>query len=293
MAKKEKEFNLKLYGISAIIIVAAVLALLTVVTFVSRYTAFKPDKIARAYVSTIVESGDGYNAYKNSLLSKDMKYGDFIRVNYIYPEIYEDYEIGGSTKGLKGLNDSSLMNDYSKRDDGSLEGKLIDEMYPVFVSLLESNGGWDSYDVIFKAYITELKAKRQEVFGDTYFDDETFFTCLEANVSAYGDSLTGTQDEFDKNTGVQTSFASQGVYQTKYGDDYKFTYEIAGLEDRGLPEGGAFADIIKDSKTVTVSVIVNGDTEVASVKVPVVKIGSSWYVDNSSCDTSSLYSFYK
>ena len=62
---EKKEFNYKLYGILSILVVALILSVLTVRTFVTRYNAFSPEKNAVAYVDTIVESGDGYNAFKN------------------------------------------------------------------------------------------------------------------------------------------------------------------------------------------------------------------------------------
>ncbi|MBR5113133.1 MAG: hypothetical protein IK097_06885, partial [Clostridia bacterium] len=76
MAENKKEFNTKLYGIFAIIIVAAALVALTLFAYTSRYTALSPEKTARLFVDTIVQSGDGYNAYKNSLLSYEGKFGD-------------------------------------------------------------------------------------------------------------------------------------------------------------------------------------------------------------------------
>ena len=294
---EKKEFNYKLYGILSVLVVALILSILTVRTFVTRYNAFSPEKTAVAYVDTIVESGDGYNAFKNSLLSKNSKFGDFIRVNYIYPEIYEGYKPGDSTKGLKGLNDESLKNEKSLNDNGSLEGKLINTMYPYFKELIEKNGGWDNYDIIFKSYISKLKETRNAVFGDNYFDDETFFTCIESNITTYGEELTGTEDEFDKNTGVQLKTASTGAYQVAYGDNYRFDIEVKSEEKSEIiadaEKYGIDADSIKEEKAITLQ-IKCGDTPcVEEIKVCVVKIGNSWFVDNLNTDTSFLYTFYK
>ncbi|MBR6005578.1 MAG: hypothetical protein IK063_05045, partial [Clostridia bacterium] len=79
---------------------------------------------------TIAQTGDGYNAYKDTLLSKNMKFGDYIRQNYINPVIYENYKPGDSTKGLKGLNDDSLKGEKTLNDNGELEGRVIDECIP-------------------------------------------------------------------------------------------------------------------------------------------------------------------
>ncbi|MCR5522424.1 MAG: hypothetical protein K6F64_02145 [Clostridia bacterium] len=304
MAKKE--FNAKLYGIIAIILVGAVLAVITFSTFTSRYTAYYEDRVATTYVKTIVETGDGYNAYKNTLLSKDGKFGDFIRKTYLYPAIYEGYYPGGSTDGLKGLNDKSLKGEKTLNDDGSLQGKLINTMYTYYELLLKKYGSWDKYGDIFTEYIKVLKLKRNEIFGDTYFDDEVFFTCLEANVSTYGQKLTGTEDEFDKNTGVQTSFAKKGIYEEKYGEDYKFTYTATDILDNPsvtddstsyVPSGAKGpVDIedIKGSKIITVQVKCNNEVVIDGIDIAVVQIGKTWYVDTvMSDDTSPLYNFYK
>ena len=295
---EKKEFNIKVYGIIVIIVMAVVLSLLTVRTFVTRYNAFDPEKVATAYVDTIVQTGDGYNAFKNSLLSKNSKFGDFIRQNYIYPEVYENYKPGNSTKGLKGLNDDELKGEKTINDNGALEGKLIEKMYPYFLQLIESSGGWDNYDYIFTSYVNELKTQRKVIFGDSFFDDETFFTCIESNIKTYGESLTGTEDVFDKNTNVQTSFASTGAYEEKYGEDYKLSVSVKDLKDTDIIEGYAEEyniedGSIKEEKIVTLQVKC-GDVVVADdVEIYVVKIGKSWFVDNLASDTSILYSFYK
>ena len=280
--KKKKGLNLKLYGIFAILVTAAILGALTFFTYTSRYTAFDPEKMAVAYVDTIAQTGDGYNAYKDTLLSKDMKFGDYIRQNYINPVIYENYKPGDSTKGLKGLNDDSLKGEKTLNDNGELEGRVIDEMYPVFVKLVEENNGFDNYDAIFTQYIEELQTVRKDVFGDNYFDDEAFFKAFESNLAAYGESLTGTEDEYDANTGVQTKIASVGAYQERYGEDYKIEVVSSGIAET---EG--------NTCVVNVNVLVNGQTAVENLPVTLKKIGRSWYVDNTACDTSELYGFYK
>lgn len=68
--KEKKGFKAGLYAVIAGVLVAAILIGLTVFAFTTRYNAFKPEKIATEYIDTIVQSGDGYNAYKYSLVSK-------------------------------------------------------------------------------------------------------------------------------------------------------------------------------------------------------------------------------
>lgn len=307
MEKKEKGFNLKLYATAAFFAVLAALVLITVFTFKAKYTAYHPEEVARNYADTIAQTGDGYNAYKNALISKSQKYGDFIRAYYMNPVIYRDtaYKPGDDIKkcGYKGYNEESYMGEKSKNDDGSLQGQVIDTMYDYYVELAAN--GWDDYDTIFTSYFAKLTEVRKAVFGDDYMTDEIMFTVLEGNVMKYGQSLTGTEDEFDKNTGNQTSFKSIGAYQTAYGEDYKFTTAVkaekemdlaaykAALSAETLATYGVQAENIGAVKCYTVTVSTEDGKAVAEADVVVAQIKNSWYVDNTATDTSSLYGFYK
>lgn len=305
MEKREKSFNLKLYATIAFFAVAAALVLMVIFTFKSKYTAFHPEEVARNYADTVVQTGDGYNAYKTALVSKSQKYGDFIRKYYMYPVIYRDanYTPDADIDELKGFNDESYMSEKTKNDDGSLQGQVIEKMYPYYVQLTKN--GWDSYGEIFTKYFEQLVQVRKEVFGDDYMTDEIMFTALESNVKTFGDSLTGTEDEFDKNTKKQTSFKSTGAYEKIYGEDYKFTSVVAGekqidlnaykanTDENKFAEYGVKADDISDVKCYTVEVKTADGKAVTSTDVTVVKIGSSWYVDSAATDTTPLYSFYK
>lgn len=305
MEKREKSFNLKLYAVIVFFAVAAALTLMVLFTFKSKYTAFHPEEVARNYADTIVQTGDGYNAYKTALVSKSQKYGDYIRQNYMYPVIYREanYKPGDEIDELKGFNDKSYMSDKTEKDDGSLQGQVIDTMYDYYVELAEN--GWDNYDEIFTKYFEKLTEVRKDVFGDDYMTDEIMFTALESNVKAYGNSLTGTEDEFDKNTKKQTSFKSIGAYEKVYGEDYKFTAVVAGEKSVDLDAYkvtvnadifatyGVKADDITDVKCFTVDIKTDDGKTVTGTDVTVAKIGSSWYVDNTATDTTALYSFYK
>lgn len=309
MANKEKTFNTKAYAIAVFCVILAALVVITTLTFKAKYIGFHPEEVARTYVDTIVQTGDGYNAYKNALPSVNYKYGDYIREYYMYPVIYRDtegYSIGISgdeRKALKGYNDDSFKGEKTANDDGSLNGKLIAEMYPVYVSLVAN--GWDDYDKIYTEYFKILVEKREVIFGDKYMSDEVMFTALEANVKSYGESLTGTEDIIDENSGVQLSEKSIGAYQTAYGEDYKFTATVKGENEISLDNAKktinanalatykVSADDIKDAKNFTVEVKTTDGTVVASVDVTVVQIKDFWYVDNTTVDTTSLYGFYK
>lgn len=309
MANKEKTFNTKAYAIAVFCIILAALVVITTLTFKAKYIGFHPEEVARTYVDTIVQTGDGYNAYKNALPSVNYKYGDYIREYYMYPVIYRDtegYSIGISgdeRKALKGYNDDSFKGEKTANDDGSLNGKLIAEMYPIYIDLVTN--GWDDYDKIYTEYFKVLVEKREAIFGDKYMSDEVMFTALEANVKSYGESLTGTEDVIDENSGVQLSEKSIGAYQTAYGEDYKFTTTVKGENEISLNDAkkainaDALAtykvtlDDIKDAKNFTVEVKTADGTVVASVNVTVVQIKDFWYVDNTTVDTTSLYGFYK
>lgn len=305
MAKKEKVFPVKLYALVAFLLVAALLAVIVTVTFQTKYTGYHPDEVARVYADTVVQTGNGYNAYKNALPSVNSKYGDFIREQYMYPVIYREagYKPGDKIDGLKGFNDKSYMGEKSKTDNGALQGQVVDTMYPYFTELIAN--GWDDYDSVFTKYFAKLTEVRKEVFGDDYMTDEIMFTALEGNVETYGKSLTGTKDVFDENSGEQLEFKSVGAYQTAYGEDYKFTTVVkaeneialdaykASVDADTFAVYGISADEITAAKSYTVAVQTEDGKTVAEVAVVVVKIGSTWYVDNTATDTAPLYQFYK
>ncbi len=302
--KTEKEFNFKLYAVIVFFGVLAALIAIVYTTFTSRYTAFHPEAVAKTYVDTIVQTGDGYNAYKNSLLSKSQKYGDFIREYYMYPvidrDVNEELDPVSDMSLPKGYNNDFYKGDKTLNDDGSLQGQLIDAMYPFYEKLIVENG-WDDYDLIFTSYFEKLVEERKAIFGDDYMSDEVMFTALEANVRTYGEKLTGTEDEFDENTGLQTSVKSEGVYEKAFGEGYRIITEVTDEKDLDLEIYLSQADekalesykISKEDisavKEFTVKVSC-GEKE-AEVTVVVVQIGRSWYVDSAETDTMALYSF--
>lgn len=302
MANKNKEFNFKLYGISVFFIIAALLVIITTTTFKSKYNAFHPEQVAKSFVETIVSTGDGYNAYKTTLMSKSTKYGDYIRKHYMYPIIYREagYNAEKGKDGLKGFDDKSYKGEKTLNDDGSLQGKLIEKMYPFYFELINENG-WDNYDLIFKSYFEELVKIRKEIFEDDYISDEVMFTALEANVKTYGEYLTGTEDAFDENTGLQTSFKSIGLYEKAYGDNYKFTVKCEedepldisiykeNCDEEVFKTYAVSLDDITDIKNYIVTVTAEDGSVVAQGEVLTVKIGMSWYVDNLQTDTSGFY----
>lgn len=303
MSKAKKEFNSKLYAIVAFVVVGALLATVTVCAYKSKYNAFSPEKTAVAFTQSIVETGDGYNAYKNTVMSVNYKYGDYIRENYMYPVIYAEngYKAGDDTSSLKGLNDESYMSEKSLNDDGSLAGSVIDSMYPYYTELIKELGGWDNYDAFFTKYFAKLCEVREGVFGDKYMTDEIMFTALESNVEKYGKSLTGTKDVYDSNTGVQTEFKSIGKYQEKFGDGYSFGYKAVkteniddletyrnSLDKNKLDSYKISLGDIKNAVVCEVEISVGGKT-VSTQSVTLMQIGSSWYVDNITTDTKALY----
>ena len=301
MANEKKEFNYGLYAAATIVSVIVVLVLITLFTFKSKYIAYNAEKVAVNYADTVAQKGDGYNAYKYTMLSKDSKYGDFIRVNYMYPLIYTDYTPGADTKKLDGLSKDSHKSDATINDDGSLAGKLADAMYPYYVELINTVG-WDDYDDFFKIYFSILIEQRKAIFGDDYLTDGIMFSALESNVATYGDSLTGTTAKTDANSGVTIGKDTIGAYQTAFGDDYKLTTTVkssdsvadlaaykAALDADKLATYGVNSDDIKDAATVTVQVCTADGTVVAEITVNEVKIGSAWYVDNLSTDTTAAY----
>ncbi len=307
MAKVKNEFNTKIYAVVAFLLVLAFLVGVCSITFKNKYNGFDPEKIAIAYTETIVNRGDGYNAYKNTLVSKNYKYGDYIREYYMYPLIYAEsnYQAGMDTDSLKGLNSENYMGEKTKNDNGALAGEVIDRMYPFYVQLITELKGWDSYNTFFTRYFAKLLEVREEVFGDKYMTDEIMFTVLEANVSSYGDELVGTEDVIDENSNVQLSEKTLGTYETKYGENCVFTYSVTGTKDIALDEYKEHADEatfktykielddIKEVKAITLEITAEDQVVIPEQKILVVKADGQWYVDNTNTDTAKLYSFYK
>lgn len=302
MAKSEKNFNTKLYAVIVFFLVAGILASVTVITYKSKYNGFYPEKVATAYVDSIVARSDGYNAYKNTLVSKNFKYGDYIRRYYMYPLIYSEcgYTAGAETDSLKGFNDESFMGEKTKNDNGTLTGQVIDEMFVYYGELMTELGGWDNYDAFFTKYFNKLVEVREKVFGDRYMTDEIMFTSLEANVSSYGDLIAGADEVIDENTNLVTEEKVIGKYEELYGEDYEITYNIGKTEEINLAEYKKSCnkdtfdtytlstDDISQVKEISVEVLFNGKTE-KTVTVTTVKINSTWYVDNTITRTSVLY----
>lgn len=319
--KEKKGFNAALYAVVAGVVVAVVLVLITIFAFTTRYTGFSADKVAQAYVDTIVQTGDGYNAYKNTLVSKNQKFGNFVINAYMLPYINEDAKkasfVGTGTD-----------EEIAKTDE------VYDTMYDYYVELLQKYG-LDNIDAVFNDYFAKLSEVRKEVFGDEYMDTDFMFSVFESNVSNYGKSLTGTEKELGADDKTVIQEATTGKYQKMFGKDYKFTatvkestplsdsekdayvkeYKVRiapvaasgeakaekfGLKDtdkKHTPKSdmvGAFEklDCSNDISAVTkcnVDVTLADGTVVASQQVYVVKIGKTWYVDNTNVDTSGLY----
>lgn len=304
MAKESKKFNYGLYAVATFVAVTAVLVIITAFTFKAKYMAFYPDKVAVNYTDSIMQNGDGYNAYKYTLASKSEKYGDFIRQQYMFPLIYPNYNPGDKvTDEMKknGLSADERKSDTTLNDDGALAGKLADTMYPIYTELMKSSG-WDDYDNVYKTYFAKLIETRKAIFGDDYMSDEVMFTALEANVKTYGNSLTGTEQELaaDEKTVIQEK--TTGLYQTKFGEDYKITSTVkdskeiddidaykAALDASKLETYGITADDISAAQQVTVECALEDGTVIISQTVYTVKIGSTWYIDNLTTDTSAIY----
>lgn len=319
--KEKKGFNAALYAVIAGIVVAVLLVLITIFAFTTRYTGFSAEKVAQAYVDTIVQTGDGYNAYKNTLVSKNQKFGNFVINGYMKPYINEDAE----KASFVGTGSDE---EITKTDE------VYDTMYEYYVGLV-AKYGLDDIDDVFNDYFAKLTEVRKEIFGDEYMDTDFMFSVFESNVTKYGKSLTGTEEEYGADGKTVIQEASTGKYQEIYGNDYKFTATVKecteltdaekdayikeykeritpvassgeakadkfGLKDtdkKNTPKSDmidAFEklDNSNDISAVakcTVDVTLEDGKSVASQQVYVVKIGNTWYVDNTNVDTSALY----
>lgn len=305
----KKGFNYKLYAIIAFVVVAAILAVTTSYAFQQKYIAFDPEKTALNYADTIIQRGDGYNAYAYTISAKSEKYGDFIRIYYMYPLIYPDYEVGMDSKEFKkiqkekkGYDNEKYQSEATLNDDGTLAGKLADTMYPYYVELIKTYG-WDDYDSIYKNYFSRLVQERKAIFGDDFLNDEVMFTAFESNVSTYGNAVTGTEEVIGEDGKTIVQEKSVGLYQEEYGEDYKITSSVvsaspvedlasykSSLDPAILETYGITADDISDAQKITVQGALEDGTVITSLDVYVVKIGNTWYVDNTTTVTNTFYS---
>ncbi len=211
---KNKEFKAGLYAVVAGVAVAAILVVITIFAFATRYTAFAPEKVAQAYVDTIAQTGDGYNAYKNTLVSKNAKFGDFIRDAYMSPY----YNNGDDVKQADFVGTGS-------DEEAQAIDKVYSTMYDYYVELIKTYG-LDNYDAVFSNYFAKLVEVRKDVYGDEYMDDEFMFGAFESNVSAYGKSLTGTKRTFASDDKTIIQEESTGVYQTMFGKEQDVEVDV-------------------------------------------------------------------
>lgn len=203
--KEKKEFKAGLYAVVSGVIVAAVLVVLTIFAFTTRYTAFSPEKVAQAYTDIIVQTGDGYNAYKNSLVSKNMKYGDFIRAAYMAPYVNNGDDV----------KQADFVGTGSEAEQVAID-TVYNTMYEYFVELINTVG-FDDYDTVFDSYFAKLVEVRGQVYGDEYMDTDFMFGAFESNVETYGKSLTGCDRVIASDNKTILQEMSVGKYQTMFG----------------------------------------------------------------------------
>ena len=323
MTESKKGFKAGLYGVIAGVLVAAILVGLTVFAFTTRYNAFSPEKVAQSYADTIVQTGDGYNALKVSLVSKNQKFGNFVIDAYMAPYVNDNK---GKKKGEKKVEQNKEIGTGSKKETELLD-TIYNTMYDYYDELVKTVG-LQNYDKFYSAYFAKLKEVRVAVLQDDYMDTEFMFSVFESNVQTYADKLTGTEEKLAADEKTVLQKASTGIYQELYGKDYKLTTTVTdtkelsadeveayakGYRDRVVPiiqKGGTVADTLDEKKSeamkaafnnlnvadsieavdeCTVEVKNQKNEVVATPTVYVVKIGNSWYVDNSNTDTTSLY----
>lgn len=319
--KEKKGINLGVYAVASGIIVAVVLVVLTIFAFTSRYTAFSPEKTAQYYTDVIVQNADGYNAYKNTLVSKNQKFGNFVVDAYMAPYVNKDAQQNEQI-GTGSDEEAAMLNE------------VYSQMYDYYVELI-TNNGMDNYDVVFSQYFAKLAEVRKAVIGDEFMSTDFMFSVFESNVDTYSKSMTGTDTTYEADGKTVKEEATVGKYQEMFGKDYKFTTSVVDTKEldeahvkayvesykeritpvaaSGEAKADSFGIVDADKKhqpksamvsafekldcseiidavdECTVSVALEDGTEVANVTIYVVKIGNSWYVDNTNVNTSALY----
>ena len=301
-------------GIACVVAVIGV----AIFAFATNYTAFNPEKVAVAYADTIVQSGDGYNAYKYTLVSKNMKYDDFIEATCFAPYINEDEP------------QADFVSDKKEKTEEETKAfnSLCSSMYNYYKYLVKIHG-WDNYDALITNYCEMYTVVKPATYGDKYIDSEYLFSTLEANIDKYAQELKGIEEVLADNGETVVQEKILGKYQELYGEDYTLTATVtesvelneAQLKiyvdnykkrvDKAIEKGEAKADKITDEETAnnmreayqsldngdkikavttcTVTVTTADGETVATAPIFVVKIGNSWYVDDTNTDTSAFY----
>ena len=170
MAENKKEFKAGRYAVIVGVVLAVVLTLLTIFAFKTRYTAFSPEKVAQAYTDTIVQTGDGYNAYKNTLVCKNQKYGNFIINAYMRPYVNDGDDV----------EQAEFVGTGSEEEQAAID-KVYETMYNYYLQLVDTIG-LDDYDTFYDNYFAKLVEVRKEVYGDEYMDTEYMFTATHLRV---------------------------------------------------------------------------------------------------------------
>ena len=341
MANKEKKgLNTGAYAVVTSIVLAVVLVVMTIFSVSTKYTAFSPEKLAQSYVDTIVQTGDGYNAYKTTLLSKNMKYGNFIIDAYMAPYVNDGEDV----------KQADFVGTGSEEEQNAIDN-VYNTMYSYYCDLIK-NDTYDNYDAVFDKYFSRLVEVRKAVYGDDYMSTDFMFGAFEANVQTYANYLTGTERTFSPDNKKVLQEEEIGAYQLIFGDIekvetenivdgkkqtvveekpvYKLTTEVTSCEELSEADAKAYVDEfaarikpvaesgtakadkfgLKDEKkeamvnafakldcsedissVAKVNLVVkeqHGET-VAEQELYVVKIGKSWYVDNTNINTSALY----
>lgn len=217
--KEKKGFKIGIYSVVSGVVIAVVLVLLTIYAFTTRYTAFSPEKVAQSFTDTIVQTGDGYNAYKVTLVSKNAKYGDFIIDAYMAPYVNDGDDV----------KQADFVGTGSQEEADSID-KVYNTMYDYYIELMNTYG-YDDYDSIFNNYFAKLKEVRNQVYGDEYMDTEYMFGAFESNVDTYAKSLTGTEETLAEDGKTVLQEESVGKYQTMYGEDYKLTSTTVNCQE--------------------------------------------------------------
>lgn len=298
MSDNKKEFKTKPYAAILFFAMLAFLLLVTITTFNSRYFGFHAETFSENYVNNIIQRGDGYNAYKYTLLSKNSKFGDFVIDNYMAPHVTVN----------KDNKKTFPKSELTEKDDGDTKAAFHDEMYKYYLELLETYG-YDDYDSIFSNYFERAASVREGYFGDNYITTDILFAAFEENVNTYGQYLAGAEaimDDYKKDKVIVE--AKKGLYDELYGDDYKIVTETvsssklseeevkAHMQTMDLQMLEKYKITLDDINTVNKCVVeskLEDGTLLVQQELYLVKIGKTWYVDNTTIDTSALYDFYK
>lgn len=296
LTKDTKKFDIT-YAVVVTIAFAVIMLTIISTYYIKNYVMFSPEKVAQQYVQSEV-SGDGYDALKYTILSKNDKLGEFMKDNYMGIDEDKKEEAPALTP----------------EEEGEKLTLILDTMYPTFVNLAETYG-FDDYDTVFSKYFAEYRVQHNAIYGHDIITTDDMFTAIEGNLKTYmennrlqRETLYGKGEEYATRY-LGAKKAVLGKDDEKYSAGYLIQTNAEVIKDLTDDEVKAYVASLSDSakaryaafgvdtatiKEVSVVKVTNSITGVGDktaisdlnasfaskpTELTLIKIDSQWYVD--------------